>query len=271
MSRVETAHALESGWKDTNIESLGWKALERAWQGDHPWWETALEEADAILLELLHRLPIIAAHHDTEAAHVRMFRLPALERLQHGTAAALVAQRYGIAGLRTVLADQEAPIPRRYFAFRALAERHPPSEWPVFARYLTPVAHHAFVGTAAEAARFYPQTSAASRLVTLFERVAGDIQLRDFLGPRILESLFVLSDPRTVGFYRWLLTAGFVHPDPLRCEVTHALVMVRRFTGNVEANVKYGGVHVDDLKSILRRAERVYERACFVLTPVAVI
>src|SRR5207244_1351840 len=74
----------------------------------------------------------------------------------HAAAAALVGHRYGVAGLRTVIADQDAPLARRYFAFLALAELHPPRAWPVFARYLIPDAHHAFQGAAVEAARFYP-------------------------------------------------------------------------------------------------------------------
>jgi hypothetical protein len=250
---------------------LGWEALHHAWQHDDRAWEGALHEADCTLQLLLQRLPLIAAHADRAAAHVRTFRLPELERLHHGTVAALVAQRFGVAGLRTVLSDEEAPLPRRYFAFVALAQRHPEGEWPVFAKYLTPIAHHAFVGTAAEAARYYPGTAAESRLIALFERVRADQHLRDFLGPRILESLFVVGTERALPFYRELLTAGFTHRDPMRCEVMHALVMVRRLTGRIEPSVKYpNGAHAT-VADALDAAESAFRRACESFTPVAMI
>src|SRR5213595_2533494 len=83
--------------------------------------------------------------------HLVTFRVPELERWQHAAAAALVGARWGVAGLRTVIADTQAPLGRRYFAFLALAERHPKEAWPLFAKYLqTPGAHHAFVAAAVE-------------------------------------------------------------------------------------------------------------------------
>src|SRR5207244_3241025 len=79
---------------------------------------------------------------------------------------------------------------RRYSAFLALAERHPEGAWPLFERYLvTPGAHHAFVAAAVEAARYYPGHT--DTLVRLFRRIRSDQLLRRFLGPKILESLYV--------------------------------------------------------------------------------
>src|SRR5258708_23204312 len=89
--------------------------------------------------------------------HVVTFRVPELERWQHAAAAALVGARWGIAGLRTVISDTGAPLGRRYFAFLALAERHPDGAWPLFERYLVaPGPHPPFVAAAGEAAPSYP-------------------------------------------------------------------------------------------------------------------
>jgi len=107
--RAGTAERFERVWAASRVEALGWGALRRAWRRDAARWELALDEADGLLLRLLDRLPVLAAGSAGAAVRVRTFRQPQLERLQHATAAALVAQRYGVAGLRTVLADQEAP------------------------------------------------------------------------------------------------------------------------------------------------------------------
>jgi len=274
LRRLLHAHGpeeFEAVWGAERLEDLGWDALGRAWRADAGRWERALDEADGLLLRLLDRLPVLAASAEPAAVHVRTFREPELERLQHATAAALVAQRFGVAGLRTVVADEAAPLARRYFAFLALAERHPPSEWPLFARYLTPDAHHAFLGAAAEAARFYPDGDAAARLVELFDAVRGDLHLRSFLSPRILESLYVLADPGTLPFFRSLLTAGYTDPDPEHCEVTRALVMVRRLTGNVEPNSKYPDPDAAGVAEALAQAERLFEQGSGRLRPVTVI
>lgn len=268
---ARTARAFTTRWDELDVESLGWRALARARVREVSGWERALDEADGLLLRLLDRAPLLAARPEPPALTVRTFRVPALERLQHATAAALVAQRYGGAGLRAVVADQAAPIARRYFAFLALAERHRPAEWPLFARYLTPAAHHAFVGTAAEAARFYPSDEPAPQLVELFETVRADLHLRAFLSPRILESLFVLQDPRTLPFLRELLTAGHTSQDPERCEVTRALVTVRRLTGRVEPNAKYADLEAPELATALDEAELRFHRHRETLEPVVVI
>lgn len=268
---ARSARELERHWSGSEIEETGWEALSRARRLDAAHWECVLDEVDGLLLCLLDRLPVLSGESDPAAARVRTFREPALERLQHGTAAALVAQRYGVAGLRTVLADEEAPLARRYFAFLALAERHPPTEWGVFARYLTPDAHHAFVGAAAEAARFYPDHSPAPRLVELFQAVRADQHLRAFLSPRILESLYVLADRRTLPFFRHLLIAGHTHSDPERCEVTRALVMVRCFTGKLEPSTKYSNLGGQEVPQWLDEAQSLFEVNVEHLQPVLVI
>ena len=268
---LRTAGEIERVWRDLRPDELGWEALDRAWRRDGPHWDRVLDECDGLLLRLLDRVPVLTGGDDELAIRLRTFRAPALERLQHATAAALVAQRYGIAGLRTVIADADAPIPRRYFAFFALASRHPPTEWPLFERYLTPGAHHAFLGAATEAARFYPTCDPAPRLVDLFDRVRGDLHLRTFLSPRILGSLYVLAEPATLGFFRGLLVAGFTDGDPARCEVTAALVMVRRFTGRLEECTKYPDPTADGVRKAVDRAEGAFERTRAVLSPVRVI
>ncbi len=269
--RARSANQLETRWNSLEIETSGWRALGLARRRDVRAWEFALQEADGLLLELLSRVPTLAAGLERAAVHFRTFRVPVLERLQHATAAALVAQRFGRAGLRTVVADTHAPVPRRYYAFLAIAERHPGGEWPLFARYLTPTAHHAFVGTAAEAARFYPDADAAKRLIGLFHAVRDDPHLRAFLSPRILESLYVLQDPASLPFFRELLTAGYPHSDPEYCEVTRALVMVHRFTGWIEPNSKFSDHASPAVRRRLQAAEAIFEARKDVLSPVAVI
>src|SRR5207245_9710492 len=137
------------------------------------------------------------------------------------------------------VADTQAPLGRRYFAFLGLAERHPDAAWPLFERYLvTPGAHHAFVAAAVEAARYY--SGHADVLVSLFERIRGDQLLRRFLGPKILESLYVLGEEQSLPLFEQLLVAGDTDPDVDRCEVTRALVAVRKHTGRVAPREKYG-------------------------------
>jgi len=105
----------------------------------------------------------------------------------------------------------------------------------------------------------------------LFEAVRGDFQLRAFLSPRILASLYVLEDPRTLDFFRTLLVAGFTDSDPEHCEVTRALIAVRRLTGRLEPNAKYPDLDAPDVLRALQRAERRFERRRSALTPVSVI
>jgi hypothetical protein len=105
----------------------------------------------------------------------------------------------------------------------------------------------------------------------LFEAIRSDLHLREFLSPRILESLYVLDQPQTLTFFRELLTAGHTNHDPVQCEVTRALVMLRRFTGQLEANSKYADLAAAAVHDALDRAEEVFRREREVLMPVVVI
>lgn len=266
-----TAGGAEARWTVLDVERLGWRALARARRRDASGWEAALDEVDGLLLRLLDRLPVLAGDGGSAGVRLLTFRVPALERLQHAAAAVLVAHRYGPAGLRTVIADAAAPLARRYFAFLALAEHHPGDAWPLFEKYLTPDAHHAFLGVAAEAARFYPERGAAGHLIALFEAVRTDLHLRAFLSPRILESLYVLNDPGTLPFFRELLVSGHTDPDPEYCEVTRALVMVRRFTGALAPSAKFPDVADASVRAAVDVAEEAFEDAREELSPVVVI
>ncbi len=268
---ARTAEELESCWDSLDVEALGWRALDRAWRAPSARWERVVNEVDGLLNRLLDRLPRLAASSEGPAVHLKTFREPALERLQHAAAAALVAQRFGTAGLRTVVADEEAPLQRRYFCFLALAVRHPRKAWPLFARYLTSRAHHAFSGAAAEAARFYPQERPAPLLVELFGAVRADLHLRAFLSPRILESLYVLGDPAALPLCRELLVSGHTAADPEQCEVTRALVIVRRLSGRVEPNAKYPDAELESVKQALDQAEELFRSKSGEITPVVVM
>lgn len=259
---------VEDRWRHDHVDERGWDALAAVERSTDPGVVPILDETDGLLLRLLDRLPMLAGA--AGGARLRTFRLPALERLQHATAAALVAHRYGTAGLATVATDRRAPTPRRYHAFLLLARLHAGATWPLFQRYLVPEAHHAFLGVAAEAARYYPSARPAVALVALFDAVRGDLQLRAFLAPRLLESLFVLADPVAVPLYRGLATAGHTAADPLRCEVSHALVMMRRLTGAVPVNSKFPKDE-PAAATWLDRAEAQYEADRHVLRPVAVL
>ncbi len=266
-----TPEAFEHRWRAARLSELGWKALHGAWRRDEHYGERAVREVDGLLLRLLERVPGLASARTDAALRLKTFLSSDLERLQHAAAAALVAQRFGVAGLRTVLEDEAAPLARRYFSFFSLAERHPPRQWPVFATFLVPDAHHAFLGAAAETARFYPAEGAARRLVTLFDATRSDLHLRSFLSPRILDSLFVLNDPETLPFLRGLLTSGYTDRQPDYCEVTRALVMIRRFTGSVEPNVKFSHESPELIAVVLDAAERKLEARKETLHPVKVI
>lgn len=234
--QAPTPEAVEVCWRDGRLEDDGWRGLDAAGDASDPALAPLLEEIDRLLARVLHRLPELAGE---GADRVRLFRVPALERLRHATAAALVAHRFGTAGLTAVVTDAEAPVARRYRAFVFLARRHEQASWPLFRRYLDPEAHYAFLGIAVEAARFYPGERPAGRLVELFDAARGDRHLRAFLAPRLLTSLFVLADPVALPLWRELAVAGHTDPDPRCCEVTHALVMLRRLTGALASSSKF--------------------------------
>lgn len=258
------AAALDAMWDELNLGQVGWEALALARRANTEALEPALAEVDRRLLAVLERCRAFLD------PHIVTFRVPELERWQHAAAAALVGARWGVAGLRTVIADTRAPLGRRYFAFLALAERHPAQAWPLFARYLeTPGAHHAFVAAAVEAARYYP--GQAPGVIALFQRIRGDQMLRRFLGPKILESLYVLGDPAALPLYEELLVAGHTDPDLGRCEVTRALVGVRKLTGRVAPSSKFPDPEEPGVIRALDEAQRIFEAEKDRLEPVVVI
>src|SRR5712692_6326881 len=161
------AAAFEAEWITQDLQQLGWEALALARRANTEALEPVLAEVDRRLLAVLERCRAFVD------SHLVTFRVPELERWQHAAAAALVGARWGVAGLRTVIADTGAPLGRRYFAFLALAERHPPGAWGLFLKYLRrPDAHHAFVAAAVEAARYYP--GEARNVIALFQSIRGD-------------------------------------------------------------------------------------------------
>ena len=58
---------------------------------------------------------------------------------------------------------------------------------------------------------------------------------------------------------------------PERCEVTRALVMVRRFTGTIEPNSKFVDTESEDVKRAIGEAEEAFEKSGEVFTPVVVL
>ena len=261
---AESAAKLEAMWDELDLGQRGWEALALARRANTEMLEPALAEVDRRLLAALERCRAFLD------PHIVTFRVPELERWQHAAAAALVGARWGVAGLRTVIADTNAPLGRRYFAFLALAERHPKDAWPLFAKYLsTPGAHHAFVAAAVEAARYYP--GQARDVIALFQRIRGDEMLRRFLAPKILESLYVLGDPAALPLYEELLVAGHTNRDVERCEVTRALVGVRKLTGRLAASSKYPDPEEPDVIRALDEAQRIFEEERDRLEPVVVI
>jgi len=258
------ATELDTLWEELNLAQLGWEALALARRANTEKLEPALAQLDRRLLAVLERCRAFLD------PHIVTFRVPEMERWQHAAAAALVGARWGVAGLRTVIADTQAPLGRRYFAFLALAERHPKEAWPLFARYLqTPGAHHAFVAAAVEAARYYP--GQAPYVIALFQRIRGDEMLRRFLAPKILQSLYVLGDPAALPLYEELLVAGHTDADLGRCEVTRALVGVRKLTGRVAASSKFPDPGEPGVIRALDEAQRIFEDEKDRLQPVVVI
>ena len=259
------AGAFEHLWERSDVDRIAWDALAPARRADPtPRLERTLHQVDRLLLAVLERCRTFPD------LHVATFRVPELERWQHAAAAALVGARWGVAGLRTVIADTGAPPGRRYFAFLALAERHPDGAWPLFERYLvTPGAHHAFVAAAVQAARYYP--GHADLLVALFERIRGDQMLRRFLGPKILESLYVLGEEPSLPLFEELLVTGHTDPDADRCEVTRALVAVRKFTGRLVPSAKFRDGEDAAVRRTLDDAERRFDEARDRIVPVVVI
>jgi len=256
--------AFEAAWTVDDLDRVSWGALALARRTDRAALAGPLEEVDRRLLALLKR------SRGFFEPHLVTFRVPEIERWQHAAAAALVGARWGVAGLRTVVGDVTAPRARRYFAFLGVADRHPAAAWSLFETYLTtPGAHHAFVGAAVDAARYYER--GVSVLLPLFERIRGDQLLRRFLGPKILESLYVLRDPRSLPLFENLLVAGHTNPEVDHCEVTRALVAIRVMTGRVAPSVKFVDETTEDVRRLLDEAQRRYDAASDSIAPVSVI
>jgi len=107
--------------------------------------------------------------------------------------------------------------------------------------------------------------------VRLFERIRGDQLLRRFLGPKILESLYVLGEECSLPLFEELLVAGHTDPDVDRCEVTRALVVVRRATGRVAQSSKFADGDEAAVVRSLDDAERRFEATRDRFVPVVVI
>ena len=256
--------AFEAVWDAEELARVGWEALAVARHPDSEPLERGLAALDRRLLAALARARAL------RDLHTSTFRVPELERWQHAAAAALVASRWGSAGLRTVISDPLAPVARRYFALLALAERHPPAAGPLFQRYLrTPASHHAFVAAAVEAARWYPDQ--VDDLLSLFDRIRSEQLRRRFLGPKILGSLYYQGNARALPLFQELCISGHTGGDADCCEVTRALVAVRRLTGVVPPNVKYPEPQMPEVRDALDAAEAVYEADRDRLAPVTVI
>jgi len=257
--------AFEAVWERRSLHRVAGDALGLARRANVPAVATVLAQVDRLLLRVLRHVRAFP-----EDPHVITFRIPELERWQHAAAAALAGARWGGAGLKTVVADTAAPLARRYFAFLTLAERHPAGAWPVFARYLAaPEAHHAFVAAAVEATRFYP--GHAVDLLQVFERIRGDQLLRRFLSPKILESLDVLGDPVALPLFEELAVSGHTDPDPEHCEVTRALVAIRRLTGRVVDSAKFPDATRPEVWRALDDAQQQFDAERDVLRSVRVI
>src|SRR5437879_11599286 len=110
------AEAFERAWEAAHVDRVAWEALGDARRPDSEALEPALDQVDRRLLATLQRCRAFAD------PHVVTFRVPELERWQHAAAAALVGARWGIAGLRTVIADTGAPPGRGYCACLPPAE-----------------------------------------------------------------------------------------------------------------------------------------------------
>jgi len=258
--------AFEAAWEGMETQRVGWEALALARRADTETLEPALTMVDRRLLAVLERSRTFLD------LHLTTFRVPELERWQHAAAAALVGARWGVAGLRAVIDDQTAPLARRYFAFLALGERHPPGAWPLFHKYLiSPGAHHAFLAAAVEAARYYPGAGPVRALLDLFEHIRGDQLLRRFLAPKLLETLYVLGDAAALPLFEELLVAGHTDPDAERCEVTLALAAVRKLTGRIAPSSKFPHPDRPEVVLALDAATRVFEESRDRLFPVTVI
>lgn len=249
---------MEHAWQEMSIENLGWQAL--AIERHHPTPARAgfVSEVDALLFRLIERFRSEVEIGSPVARHIDTFRTPELERLKDATAAVLVGHRYGVAGLKALVDDRTGPLCRRYQAFLTLAELHPEGSWTFFRRYLSLRRHHAFVAAAAEACRFYPQEEPTQILVGLFLQAIEQPNLRAFLSPRILQSLFCLGRDESLPLMQMLTVVGHTHPDVRRCEVLRSLATIRVITGEMSESAKFPAIDAD-VEGRVEEAIKVYE------------
>src|SRR5438105_1567622 len=76
---------------------------------------------------------------------------------------------------------------------------------------------------------------------------------------------------RTLPLFAELLVAGHTDPDAGRCEVTRALVAVRKLTGKVAPNSKFPDPEEPNVLRVLDEAQRIFEEEKDRLQPVVVI
>src|SRR5256886_6269414 len=107
---VPDAAGFEQSWDAAHLDRLAWEALALARRENSAALEPALHAVDRRLLAVLERCRSFLD------PHLVTFRVPELERWQHAAAAALAGARWGVAGLRTVIADTPAPLGRPHFA-----------------------------------------------------------------------------------------------------------------------------------------------------------
>jgi hypothetical protein len=80
-----------------------------------------------------------------------------------------------------------------------------------------------------------------------------------------------LGDAGALPLFEELLVAGHTDPDLDHCEVTRALVAVRKLTGRLAPNSKFPDPGRPEVSRVLDDAERRFEEARDRLEPVKVI
>jgi len=81
----------------------------------------------------------------------------------------------------------------------------------------------------------------------------------------------VLGEESSLPLFEELLVTGHTDPDVDRCEVTRALVAVRRLTGRVAPSSKFTEGDSTTLRRTLDDAERHFESTRHRIVPVVVI
>jgi hypothetical protein len=81
----------------------------------------------------------------------------------------------------------------------------------------------------------------------------------------------MLGDPQALPLFQELLVAGHTDRDFDHCEVTRALVAVRRLTGRLAPSIKFPDVALREISQVLDDAERRFAAARDRLEPVTVI